>query len=295
MKIGMTLPVMEPGLTRKDLQHWTEKIDTGPWSHIALGERILFPNPEFISTLSAVAAWTNRVEIIATVSVLTMHNPILSAKQFATIDMLAEGRFTLGVGVGGREEDYTAIDSNWSDRRWATLAKNVEVMKSVWSKDFHEEMGPNTFSKSGPQILAGAVGPKAMSMSADFAEGLAGFSFNADLQEINESFFRVKEAFSQKEISPRLVTSFWFGLGDSGRDDIKTHLTRYLGWMGDDLAKNLSEIAGFSGNQDDLYNFLVKIKELGATDTLLVPTSKDIGQLLMAEEVVSKFNQESSN
>ena len=112
---------------------------------------------------------------------------------------------------------------------------------------------------------------------------------------LNESFLRVKEAFIQKEISPRLVTSFWFGLGDSGRDDIKTHLTRYLGWMGDDLAKNLSEIAGFSGNQCDLYNFLVKIKELGATDTILVPTSKDIGQLLMAEEVVSKFNQESSN
>ena len=295
MKIGMTLPVMEPDLTRKDLEKWTKKIDTGPWSHIALGERILFPNPEFISTLSAVSAWTNRVEIIATVSILTMHNPILSAKQFATIDMLAEGRFTLGVGVGGREEDYTAINSNWSDRRWATLAKNVKTMQSVWSKDYHKEMGPNTFSKAGPQILAGAVGPKAMSMSADFAEGLAGFSFNADLKEINDSFNRVKEAFSQKKISPRLITSFWFGLGDTGRDQIKTHLTRYLGWMGKDLAKNLSEIAGFSGNQNDLYNFLVEIKELGATDALLVPTSKDISQLSMAEEVVSKFNQESSD
>ncbi len=291
MKIGMTLPVMEPGLTRKDLEKWTKTIDRGPWSHIALGERILFPNPEFISTLSAVAAWTNRVEIIATVSILTMHNPILSAKQFATIDLLAEGRFTLGVGVGGREEDYTAINSNWSDRRWATLAKNVKTLQSVWSKDYHKEMGPNTFSKAGPQILAGAVGPKAMSMSVDFAEGLAGFSFNADLNEINDSFNRVKEAFSQKKISPRLITSFWFGLGDTGRDDIETHLTRYLGWMGKDLAKNLSETAGFSGNQDDLYNFLVKIKDLGATDTLLVPTSKDIDQLLMAEEVVSNFNQ----
>ena len=113
MKIGMTLPVMEPGLTRKDLEAWTKQIDQGPWSHIALGERILFSNPEFISTLSAVAAWTKRVEIIATISVLTMHDPVLSAKQFATIDMLSEGRFTLGVGVGGREEDYDAIGANW--------------------------------------------------------------------------------------------------------------------------------------------------------------------------------------
>ena len=86
MNIGMTLPVMEPDLSRKDLENWTLRIDAGPWAHIALGERILFPNPEFISTLSAVAAWTKRVEIIATISVLTMHNPILCAKQFATID-----------------------------------------------------------------------------------------------------------------------------------------------------------------------------------------------------------------
>ena len=175
MKIGMTLPVMEPDLSREDLENWTLRIDAGPWSHIALGERILFPNPEFISTLSAVAAWTKRVEIIATISVLTMHNPILSAKQFATIDMISEGRFTLGVGVGGREEDYNAIGSKWSDRRWAKLSNCVETMQSVWSKEYHPNLGPTTASKNGPQILAGAVGPKAMEMSSNFAEGLAGF------------------------------------------------------------------------------------------------------------------------
>ena len=64
-----------------------------------------------------------------------MHNPILSAKQFATIDMISEGRFTLGVGVGGREEDYNAIGSTWSDRRWATLSDRVKTMQSVWSKE----------------------------------------------------------------------------------------------------------------------------------------------------------------
>ena len=164
MKIGMTLPVMEPDLSRQDLEDWTLRVDAGPWSHIALGERILFPNPEFISTLSAVAAWTKRVEIIATISVLTMHNPILSAKQFATIDMISEGRFTLGVGVGGREEDYNAIGSTWSDRRWATLSDRVKTMQSVWSKEYHPSLGPTPFSMNGPQILAGAVGPKAMEM-----------------------------------------------------------------------------------------------------------------------------------
>ena len=290
MKIGMTLPVMEPDLSRQDLEDWTLRVDAGPWSHIALGERILFPNPEFISTLSAVAAWTKRVEIIATISVLTMHNPILSAKQFATIDMISEGRFTLGVGVGGREEDYNAIGSTWSDRRWATLSDRVKIMQSVWSKEYHPSLGPTPFSMNGPQILAGAVGPKAMEMSADFADGLAGFSFNADIEEIKDSFNRVQKAFEEKNKSPRLVTSFWFGLGKSARSDIQIHLERYLSWMGDDLARDLAKTAGFSGSQSDLKDFLLLVKAAGATDVILVPTSKNIEQLILAEEVIAGFS-----
>ena len=290
MKIGMTLPVMEPDLSRQDLEDWTLRVDAGPWSHIALGERILFPNPEFISTLSAVAAWTKRVEIIATISVLTMHNPILSAKQFATIDMISEGRFTLGVGVGGREEDYNAIGSTWSDRRWATLSDRVKTMQSVWSKEYHPSLGPTPFSMNGPQILAGAVGPKAMEMSADFADGLAGFSFNADIEEIKDSFNRVQKAFEEKNKSPRLVTSFWFALAKSALSDIQIQLERYLSWMGDDLARDLAKTAGFSGSQSDLNDFLLLVKAAGATDVILVPTSKNIEQLILAEEVIAGFS-----
>ncbi len=289
MKIGMTLPVMEPGLTRQDLEAWTKQIDSGPWSHIALGERVLFSNPEFISTLSAVAAWTTRVEIIATISVLTMHDPVLSAKQFATIDMLSEGRFTLGVGVGGREEDYQAIGADWSQRRWALLAEKVKIMQSIWSQELHPELGPELFSSNGPEILAGTVGPKAMSMAADFADGLAGFSFNADIEEIKDSFQRVITAFAASNRAPRLVTSFWFGLEATARQDIQIHLKRYLGWMGEDLASELSKTAGLAGTERDLKEFLLEIKAAGATDVLLVPTSKDLNQLIAAEKIVASI------
>jgi len=87
-----------------------------------------------------------------------------------------------------------------------------------------------------------------------------------------------------------LVTSFWFGLGESGRLDIQIHLERYLGWMGHDLAKDLSKTAGFSGTEADLNKFLMLIKDAGATDVILVPTSKNIDQLRLAAEVVSKFS-----
>ena len=59
--------------------------------------------------------------------------------------------------------------------------------------------------------------------------------------------------------------------------------------MGNDLAKNLSKTAGFSGSQDNLKDFLIEIMDSGATDIILVPTSKNIDQLLMAEEVASQL------
>ena len=81
MNIGMTLPVMESGLNRELIKNWCQIIDDGHWRSIALGERIVFDNPEFVTTLSSVAAWTENVEIISTVSILPMHDPILCAKQ----------------------------------------------------------------------------------------------------------------------------------------------------------------------------------------------------------------------
>jgi hypothetical protein len=65
--------------------------------------------------------------------------------------------------------------------------------------------------------------------------------------------------------------------------------------MGDDLAKDLAKTAGFSGSQDELNNFLLLIKAAGATDVILVPTSKNIEQLILAEEVIAEFNQNLTN
>jgi hypothetical protein len=52
MQIGMNVPVMVPGLDRGTVLEWCRRIDAGPYSTIAAGERITFPNPEVMVTLS---------------------------------------------------------------------------------------------------------------------------------------------------------------------------------------------------------------------------------------------------
>lgn len=293
MRIGMTIPFMEPGWNRQTMQQWANEVDNGPWSSLALGERITFINPEFMTSLAACAAWTHRVELISTVSVLTMHNPVLMAKQFATIDVIADGRLTVGVGLGGRREDYEAIGADWSHHRIAKLEENVNVLRRIWNGEqvlprAKRIVEPLPVQAGGPKILAGVIGPKSIAAAARYADGLSGFSFMASLDDIQQSFdaFRAAWQAEGRNGKPRLIASFWYGIEQKGKEQMVRHLDRYLNFMPADVAKQLAPVAGFNGSINDLKEFLAEIKALGADDVVLVPTSTDINEIhLLAKEI----------
>src|SRR3954470_22615705 len=98
----MTMPVMEPNLDAATLKAWASAIDGGPFSLLCWGERIAFDNPECLTLPAALAAWTERGRVVATVVVPPLHAPVMLAKQLSTGDVLSGGRLTVGIGVGGR-------------------------------------------------------------------------------------------------------------------------------------------------------------------------------------------------
>ncbi|MGV7969635.1 LLM class flavin-dependent oxidoreductase, partial [Mycobacterium kansasii] len=67
MQIGMTMPVMEPDLDAALLRQWAQAIDEGPFSSLCWGERIAFDNPDSLTLLGAISAWTQRVRLVTTV------------------------------------------------------------------------------------------------------------------------------------------------------------------------------------------------------------------------------------
>ena len=80
----MTMPVMEPDLDAQVLRDWARAIDDGPFSALCWGERIAFDNPESLTLLGAVAAWTDRVRLVTTVIVPQLHDPVMLAKADVT-------------------------------------------------------------------------------------------------------------------------------------------------------------------------------------------------------------------
>jgi alkanesulfonate monooxygenase SsuD/methylene tetrahydromethanopterin reductase-like flavin-dependent oxidoreductase (luciferase family) len=281
MDIGMTLPVMEPGLDRDTIRRWATEIDRGPYSTLAAGERIAFPNPELMAVMAACAAWTERVKLATTIIVAPLHDPVMMAKQLATIDVLSGGRLVAGFGLGGRTEDYHAVGANWADRTQADLARRIAIVRRVWAgekvlPDLIRPIEPKPVQPGGPKLMTGSLGPKAIRAAAQWADGLYGFSFGPDPRDIEQAFETARAAWKEAgRPAPILVTGFWFALGDGARDQVGTHLRRYMNWLDPQAVEATAAHAGFAGTPAELKALMRRIADLGADEVVPSPVTTD--------------------
>ncbi len=84
--------------------------------------------------LSFAAAATHRIQVATGVLLLPEHNPVLLAKQVASLDSLCGGRFTLGVGVGWSREEFDALGIPFA-RRGARATEYLGAMRALWRDD----------------------------------------------------------------------------------------------------------------------------------------------------------------
>ena len=178
MQIGMNLPVMVPGLDRRTVLEWCRRIDAGPFSTLAAGERITFPNPEVMVTLSVAAAATERVKLAFTVAVLPLHHSMpLFAKQVATLDVLSGGRLTVGIGAGWLKTEFDAVVTTPFPERGAVTDEYIDAFKVLWTESSPKFSGkyskfdgivlePKPVQKPHPPIWVGGEGPAALRRAA---------------------------------------------------------------------------------------------------------------------------------
>jgi alkanesulfonate monooxygenase SsuD/methylene tetrahydromethanopterin reductase-like flavin-dependent oxidoreductase (luciferase family) len=284
MQVGMTLPVMEPDIDAATLETWARRIDEGPFSSLCFGERMAFDNPHSLTLLGAVSAWTSRVRISTTVLVPQLHDPVSLAKALATADMLCGGRLSVGVGVGGREEDYRAVGASESTRTMQEMADRVAIMRRVWAgekvTDAVRPVGPRPIQPGGPEVLVGTTGPKTIRHAAGWADGLAGVATEVDVAAIDTLFDQARSAWEEAgRTRPRLTTSFWFAVGDEPRAQIHRHLHHYMNWIPREFVDAFAATAGFAGTVAELKDMLRRIEDLGAAEVQLIPTSADLTQV----------------
>jgi probable F420-dependent oxidoreductase len=132
-------------------------------------------------SLAHVAAATKTIRLGTGVNIFPQANPLLFAKQTASLDVLSGGRLTLGLGIGWLAEEYEAMGTPF-ERRGARFDDYLEAVKKVWSGDVvkHEseflswhgfKSYPTPAQKPHPPILIGGVTKKALERVVNAAQG----------------------------------------------------------------------------------------------------------------------------
>lgn len=227
------MPVMEPNLDAARLKAWARVIDGGPFSSLCWGERIVFENPDRLTLLGALAAWTDRVRLMTTVVVPELHDPVMLPKGLATGDMLSGGRLTVGIGVGGRHEDYHAVGADPTTQTMRGMADRVAVMKRVWSgekvTDSVVPVGPSPVQSGGPPLLIGSIGPKTVRSAAAWADGVAGMTLGQPTASQRSLTLRVWRRSSSNPRHQRKV-NVRSNVANCNYDSIAAHrVTRRMG------------------------------------------------------------------
>jgi alkanesulfonate monooxygenase SsuD/methylene tetrahydromethanopterin reductase-like flavin-dependent oxidoreductase (luciferase family) len=284
MQIAMTLPTMLPHGRTESLA-WCRAIDEGPWSSLAVPERVTFPSHSWTVELAAAAALTERVRLWTTIIVLPAHSEVQVAKDAASVDCLCDGRLTVGVGVGGREHDYRALGASFA-RRWQRMDDQVAAMRRVWAGDAPfdgaDPVGPPPVQPGGPPLVAGVMGPKALARAARWADGVdvASTITGVDGDAAARTFAQIRDAWGAagRTDAPHLSASLWYALGDGARERLRSYAYDYLRIFGDDMARAMSESAT-ADSADVLCDAVDALRGAGCDELFLVPTTADVKEL----------------
>lgn len=182
---------------------------------------------EMITTLSVAAAVTSRVKLATGVAVLPLRNPIVNARQLATLDLYSGGRLLYGVGVGWLQEEAEALGMPW-DRRGARSEEHIQILRRLWTatEDWVGFEGPFTsFAPIDPRpqpahaipVLIGGHSDVAIDRAARIGDGWVGANMGPDrlgeaLAQLSAACERHGRAFSELMIV--CSTMIRFGDGD---------------------------------------------------------------------------------
>lgn len=118
-----------------------------------------FPLPDPLIWMAYIAAVTTRIRLATGILILPQHNPVVTAKQVATLDHMSGGRILLGIGVGWLREEFDAIGASFPDRG-ARTDEYVAAMRCLWQQEkptFQGEFVQFTDAYCRPQPVQDSV------------------------------------------------------------------------------------------------------------------------------------------
>lgn len=186
MRLGVGLPnTLLPQLNRTLLLDWARTAEAAGFSTLGTIDKPNYDSWDPLVTLAAVAAVTERIRLATTILQLPNRNETLVAKQAAVIDQISGGRVSLGVGVGGREDDYAVFGAEMKSRG-PRFERQLARIRQVWTDARaagHDRgvLGPAPVQQPGPPIWIGAMAEKTVERAIRLGDGFLFATTGPDL------------------------------------------------------------------------------------------------------------------
>lgn len=277
MQIAVALPNSVMGATGDQLVEWARRADARGFSSLGTIDRIAYDNFEPLTSLAAAAAVTERIGLATTVLLAPLHtNAVLLAKQALSVHALSGGRLTLGVAIGGRDDDYE-VSGLEPRRRGQRLEATLVKLREVWSEG---TVGPT--SAGVPRLIVGGHADASFARAARLGDGwIAGGSGPDQFAELAAG---ARAAWSQagREGRPHVMALAYFSLGPDAESNAQRSLGHYYAWLGEEIAGAI--IGAAAKDADAVRAYMDAYESAGCDELVFCPSSSDPAQVdLLAE------------
>ena len=133
------------------------------------------------TALTVAAVASKRIKLATGICLLIQRDPIHTAKEVASLDLISNGRFLFGIGAGWNREEMADHGTDFKTR-WQLLRERVEACKAIWTQEvseYHGEMvdfgpmwsWPKPVQKPHPPVILGGSGPKILERVVRYGDG----------------------------------------------------------------------------------------------------------------------------
>ena len=279
MKIGIGLPTTVPARSGELVVDWARRAEAAGFSSLGVVDRVAYDAWEPLASLAAAAAVTRSVRLVSMVLIGPIHNTALLARQAATVDVISNGRLTLGLGIGARHEDYHVSGADPS-QRGHVLTDQLARLRDHWEDT---TVGPIPVQAGGPDLLVGGAGGRAMLRMARLADGYV--HGGGPARSFASAALRVRAAWEDVDRpgSPQLWAQSYFGLSDPEQGD--DYLRDYYRFTGAFVEK---VVAANLRNPLQVRDYIRSYQEAGCENLVLLPTTTGLDEVDRLAEVVSQ-------
>jgi alkanesulfonate monooxygenase SsuD/methylene tetrahydromethanopterin reductase-like flavin-dependent oxidoreductase (luciferase family) len=277
--IGIGLPHAVPGTEGRRLVDWAKDAEAAGFSTLGTIGRLVYPNYEELVALSAAAAVTSRIRLTTSVLLAPLYsNTALFAKQAASLDRLSGGRLVLGLGLGGRDDDYAAstLPATGKGRR---LDQQLADMKRIWAGERFGHagaIGPEPVRRGGPELILGGAAEAGFRRMALLGDGWIMGGGTPDM--FAQGAAAADKAWQEagRPGRPRKLSLAYFALGPDARNHADNYLLHYYDWLGD-VARQIA--AGAAVSTEMAKSYAAAFASVGCDELIFVPTSASPDQI----------------